>query len=49
MLAAVRELMEERFPARLDAELRPNLRLRATLARRDDYDGLVALAESSAT
>ncbi len=45
VLAAVRELIEERFPERLDAELAPALRLRATLARRDDYDGLVALAE----
>ena len=45
VLAAVRELMEERFPERLDAELAPALRMRAALARRDDYDGLVALAE----
>ena len=45
VLAAVRELMLERFPARLDDGLPPNLRLRAALARRDDYDGLVALAE----
>ena len=45
VLAAVRELIEERFPERLDADLVPAQRLRATLARRDDYDGLVALAE----
>ena len=45
VLAAVRELIEERFPERLDADLAPAQRLRATLARRDDYDGLVALAE----
>ena len=45
VLAEVRKLMEERFPERLDAGLAPNLRLRAALARRDDYDGLVALAE----
>ena len=45
VLAAVRELMQERFPERLDAELPPALRMRAALARRDDYDGLVALAE----
>ena len=45
VLAAVRELIEERFPERLDAALAPALRLRAALARRDDYDGLVALAE----
>ena len=45
VLAAVRELIEERFPERLDAELAPAVRLRAALARRDDYDGLVALAE----
>ena len=45
VLAAVRELIEERFPERLDAALAPACALRATLARRDDYDGLVALAE----
>ena len=45
VLAEVRELIEERFPERLDAALAPALRLRAALARRDDYDGLVALAE----
>ena len=45
VLAEVRALIEERFPERLDAALGHNLRLRAALARRDDYDGLVALAE----
>jgi hypothetical protein len=45
MLAEVRTLIDERFPLRLDQALSPNLRLRAALARRDDYDGLVALAE----
>jgi glycosyltransferase involved in cell wall biosynthesis len=45
MLGAVQELMAERFPERLDAGLGPALRMRAALARRDDYDGLVALAE----
>ena len=45
VLAEVRRLMEERFPERFDAGLPPALRLRAALARREDYDGLVALAE----
>jgi glycosyltransferase involved in cell wall biosynthesis len=45
VLAEVRKLIDERFPERLDRSLGPNLRLRAALARRDDYDGLVALAE----
>ena len=45
VLAEVRTLMQERFPPRLDAALGANLRMRAALARRDDYDGLVALAE----
>ena len=45
VLAEVAELIEERFPARLDAPLVYNFKLRAALARRRDYDGLVALAE----
>ncbi len=45
VLAEVAELIEERFPPRLDAPLVYNFKLRAALARRRDYDGLVALAE----
>jgi poly(ribitol-phosphate) beta-N-acetylglucosaminyltransferase len=45
VLSEVRTLMEERFPPRLDHPLVDSLRLRAALARRGDYDGLVALAE----
>jgi len=45
VLDEVARLMEERFPARLDATLAYGTRLRAALARRRDYDGLVALAE----
>jgi poly(ribitol-phosphate) beta-N-acetylglucosaminyltransferase len=45
VLAEVATLIEERFPPRLDVPLAYNFRLRAALARRRDYDGLVALAE----
>ena len=45
VLEEVATLIDERFPPRLDAALVHNFRLRAALARRRDYDGLVALAE----
>ena len=45
VLEEVRALIEERFPERLDEALAHNMRLRSALARRGDYDGLVALAE----
>jgi glycosyltransferase involved in cell wall biosynthesis len=45
VLDEVATLIDERFPPRLDAALVHNFRLRAALARRRDYDGLVALAE----
>jgi hypothetical protein len=45
VLDEVAQLIDERFPPRLDPALVFNYRLRAALARRRDYDGLVALAE----
>src|SRR5215210_3681758 len=45
VLAEVAELIDERFPPRLDSLLVHSYKLRAGLARRRDYDGLVALAE----
>ena len=41
---AARELIEERFPPRLDERLAYNLRLRAALARRSDLEALERLA-----
>ncbi len=45
VLEEVATLIDERFPPRLDAPLVYNFKLRAALARRRDYDSLVALAE----
>lgn len=44
--AVVRQLVADRFPERLDAELNPVLRIRARYVRAGDLEGLLRFAES---